>query len=333
MNVKRSHFLYITIACFFNLFLFIYKGIDLAVIPKLFVNAKNMMLTVPFLVLVYRALMFIYRVSIGLYRYNVSYFNHWHYDLNDLLKDVLNTIVVCLFATYLMLFQSSIKNIYTWMLVTPNNVDWLLSTLDRVFVGPPLWWWGSQLLPNTIWLGVLFFIDRFYLFYFFLQWFVLMYLCFDDRSKHKEYFVTVFCLIWIYGTTLGGICQSGGPFYFVRSIWNLMQMQALLAIHNVMPLYAIDLQGFLWHSYFNPSLYVFGGGISAFPSLHVAMCLFVYMYSKTFHKPYLSKLVFIGFVLTIIGSSVLGWHYLTDSLGAVFVVCLASKTATALHKS
>ena len=333
MSLSRKHFLFVIITFVVSLMMVLVKGTTLNAIIKLTISAAPVFVLIPTLVVSGRIINFLYCIIKGLCIHNVYCFNHWDYDFKTFANDVLNTCAVCLWLISLVLFQSLFKSIYAWDLITPNNLDWLLSTLDRIFTGPSLWWWGSQILSSRAWVGFVIFLDRFYMLYFALQWFVLMYLLFDDRSSQKEYFVTLFLGVWVYGTTLGGVCQSGGPFFFSYSAWNLMQMKALFAIHSSSTLYAIQLQSYLWESYFNQQLFSFAGGISAFPSLHVAMCFFSYIYISSFNNKYVTWFTLAGLVLTIMGSSILGWHYLADSIGAFFVIYLAKKTATVLHKS
>ena len=332
MSFNRKHFLLLTLGFFTNTLLVLSQGCNLLLLLKVIKSTAPLLIIVPLLVISYRAIMFLFYVLHEVFQSRVLFFKNWTLDFKLLKSDCLNTIVVCFGVIYLFVFQTSFKLIYAWALMTPNNVDWLLSTFDRVLIGPTLWWWCSQLMPHSLWLALVVFLDRFYVFYFVLQWFVLMFLLFNDKKGHKNYFITFFLLIWVYGTTLGGLCQSGGPFFFVYASWSLIQMKALMGIHNVIPLYAVQAQFYLWNSYFNQQLYVLSGGISAFPSLHVAMSMFACIYVKALNNELLTKLAYIGVVLTILSSSILGWHYLVDSFGAVFIVYLAQKSATALHK-
>ncbi|MEE2770524.1 MAG: phosphatase PAP2 family protein [Pseudomonadota bacterium] len=333
MSVEIKNFLIITIAFIFNVFLVNYQGVSLIDIARTTRGSVQVWLYVPVLILSYHILFFIFTTIKGVYIKKTKYFKMWQYDVTNFFSDMKKVFSFTLLFIYLIIFQTSFKSIYAWQLATPNNVDWLLYTFDRMFLGPSLWWWGSQLLSHNIWLNVVYYLDRFYMPYFAYQWFVIMYIVFHETSDKREYFITTFFLIWMFGTTIGGLCQSGGPFFFSYAPWHILQMKGLEAINHIVPLYSLNTQNYLWQSYFDVNKTMLAGGISAFPSLHIAICLFIYLFFRECGYKYLTILTFIGLMITWIGSMILGWHYFVDGLGAVCIVYLAQKTAIALHKS
>ena len=85
------------------------------------------------------------------------------------------------------------------------------------------------------------------------------------------------------------------------------------------------IQGKLWREYAQ-HIIVLGNGISAMPSLHVAVAfmwpMFMWRQSRV-----AGVLLYLFAVLSIIATIVLGWHYFVDSvvaiLGAVFIYYLS----------
>lgn len=334
MTVEKKNFYLLSIAVSLNLLFVVYQGDSFASILGIAQKTSEVLLWVPFLVLSYHMIYFVCVTVKGLFNYKLKFFNSLNYDYRQLYADVCKSILFSFLIIYLVIFQMTFKSVYAWHLFVPNNLDWLLYTLDRVFLGPSLWWWGSQLMPQQLWSTIVWLLDRFYMPYFAYQWFVLMYIMFNEKNESdKDIFVTMFFLIWIIGTTLGGLCQSGGPFFYSYAFWNLHQAKALVLMDHVTPLLSVNTQNYLWVSYFNADDYVLSGGISAFPSLHVAMSMFVYLYALKKGNKYFIWLTALGCLLTWVASMVLGWHYLVDGFGALFVVYLAKTISIALHKS
>ena len=84
---------------------------------------------------------------------------------------------------------------------------------------------------------------------------------------------------------------------------------------------------YLWNDYLRAGGNV-GTGISAMPSMHVAIALWVALAVRAF-APRLSPFGFFYFALILIGSVLLGWHYAVDGIAAVAIALLAWKIAGA----
>lgn len=72
-----------------------------------------------------------------------------------------------------------------------------------------------------------------------------------------------------------------------------------------------------------------GGGISAMPSVHVAMTLWVALVVRTYF-PRLQLLAWIYFAAILIGSVHLGWHYAVDGIASVAIALIAWAVAPIL---
>jgi hypothetical protein len=83
---------------------------------------------------------------------------------------------------------------------------------------------------------------------------------------------------------------------------------------------------YLWSDYLRAGGHV-GSGISAMPSLHVAIALWIALVLRSY-SPRLAPLGFVFFGLILVGSVFLGWHYAADGIVAVAIAIVAWKAAT-----
>lgn len=146
------------------------------------------------------------------------------------------------------------------------------------------------------------------------------------KPELRRQFLVSFLLNWIViGTVLATILASAGPCYFGR-ITGLEDpyrplMAYLAAVNETSSLLALKLQGMLWQNYVSGGS-MMGGGISAMPSMHVAiatsMALLGWRISRSVGAAYTAFAAII-----MIGSVHLGWHYAIDgyiSIAATFVI-------------
>ena len=140
----------------------------------------------------------------------------------------------------------------------------------------------------------------------------------------RKRYLIMFMVVWIMvGNLLAGLFLSAGPAFYGNVTGEHARFAGLLAFLAESPLDAsvIVSQRYLWLLHDNniPGL---GGGISAFPSVHVALvtmnALFIAEWSRRWG---LLAFAYVGFVL--FSSVYLGWHYAIDGYVSIIVVTAA----------
>ena len=135
----------------------------------------------------------------------------------------------------------------------------------------------------------------------------------DDRLRLR-FFLTLI-LGWILlGNIAAAMFSSAGPCYFGRVTGLADPFVPLMSyLHEASlshAVWALDTQEMLWHKYSLREV-ALGAGISAMPSMHVAMAtLFALVYWRT--KRWLGIAMTIYAIIIMIGSVHLGWHYAVD---------------------
>ncbi|CAN7545586.1 phosphatase PAP2 family protein [Mesorhizobium sp. LjRoot246] len=140
----------------------------------------------------------------------------------------------------------------------------------------------------------------------------------DTKLRHQ--FLMSFMLVWTLGGFLlaMGVSSAGPCFYERLGLGGDFHplMQALAAADRIYPIWALSTQDMLWNGYTgatNGSI-----GISAFPSMHVAIAVLFALYAT--RRSQLVGLLMWAFAgVIVIGSIVLGWHYAVDGYAGAFV--------------
>lgn len=149
-----------------------------------------------------------------------------------------------------------------------------------------------------------------------------------DARLRSQFFLT-FILGWILlGSIAAILFSSAGPCYFGR-ITGLADpyaplMTHLAAVNETHTLWALTAQDKLWQFHVANAVGL-GAGISAMPSLHVAIVTLFALLGWRTHR-WLGIALTIYAVMILIGSVHLGWHYAVDgyagALGMGAIWCL-----------
>lgn len=141
-----------------------------------------------------------------------------------------------------------------------------------------------------------------------------------DRLRAR-FFWTFFGSWILLGNLAALAVMTGGPVYFGRFTGDTERFAPLLAYHEFsrgMMHSSADTQDALWSAYVN-NFAGLGSGISAFPSMHVAMATLFFLVARHLHW---GMGVAYGLVAVIImaGSVHLGWHYAIDGYASALTV-------------
>jgi len=148
----------------------------------------------------------------------------------------------------------------------------------------------------------------------------------STRLAHvrTRFFVTYFAAWAILGNVVAGLFMSAGPAYFAELTGDRGRYGPLLnylAFSDGQNNSSVTLQHTLW-TLLQQHQVELGTGISAFPSLHVAMMTLVTL--TAFHVHRVVGLAVGAFALLIFAGSIsLGWHYAVDgyaSAGFIYAV-------------
>jgi hypothetical protein len=145
-----------------------------------------------------------------------------------------------------------------------------------------------------------------------------------DR-RLRERFLSAFALSWIVlGTIMATALSSAGPCYYGLVTGLPDPYRDLMAYLNrvdaASPLIAVGIQRGLWASYTGQDPTPFSG-ISAMPSLHVAMPVLFALAGWRFNQ-WLGAGLAAYAVAMLIGSVHLGWHYAIDGYASILGVVL-----------
>lgn len=190
---------------------------------------------------------------------------------------------------------------------------WVKTQLDYVFPfwADPLWadmdraiFDVDPYIPLRAWLGGgIHFLDWVY-----SLWFPATVLSVAGVFLRRDNVAIVaYFLTWgVFGLIIQAIGSSAGPVYWSR----IGLGDRFDAVVDGMPRGSRWAADYLWNNYAIDASAV-GSGISAMPSLHVAMGAWI---AIAFRKTVFAPLAFAYWALVFLGSVAIGWHYFVDGL-------------------
>jgi hypothetical protein len=231
--------------------------------------------------------------------------------------------MICL-PTFMSLF-SSMKSIIH--LIQPFYLDEFLAKADRFLhfgVDP---WRITHAVFGTAYLSAL--LNYFYNLWFFIMFgFTIWHVVNVKSGKRRMQYLLSFIIAWpLFGSLFAVFWSSAGPVYYGdvvgdHTVFGPM-MESLREYHTQINgpgwgIFALDAQDMLWADYLKSDTNI-GSGISAMPSMHVAIAALFYFSTKQLNR--VAGYFMLGFLILIqIGSVHLGWHYALDGYISIILM-------------
>lgn len=199
----------------------------------------------------------------------------------------------------------------------PFWADPLLANIDQAVFGQDPW-----RLAHAAFGWAAPFIDRVYISWAIVKFVTLLLLLARPESVDKARALMAYFIIMACGALGEYLLSSGGPIFYGQLGFGdrFSQLPAESWVQSA--------AAYLWHDYLIAGGDV-GTGISAMPSLHVAIALWVALVIRSF----VPKAAFVGFAyfaLILLGSVLLGWHYAVDGIVAIGIAKFAWTVAPRL---
>jgi len=155
-----------------------------------------------------------------------------------------------------------------------------------------------------------------------------------DSRLRLQFFLSLI-LGWILlGNVVAALLSSSGPCFFGR-VTGLSDsyaplMEYLRDVDNSYSVWALDAQELLWRNYIKGGVVV-GSGISAMPSMHVAIATLFALVCWRVRRWFGAVMSVYAFAI-MIGSVLLGWHYAIDGyVGALGMIAIWWATGRCLE--
>ena len=194
----------------------------------------------------------------------------------------------------------------------PFWADPALANFDEALFGRPAWKWALDVTGPASVLS-----DYAYQAWMLLHLLVLIGVLCLRPSARKSRLMIAYFLMWLVGTALSFAFSSAGPFFYG---WlGFGDRFHELATHlGRIPRSA----AYVWSNYQDHAARP-GAGISAFPSMHVALAVWIAFAVRHWSGWIYAALVFHG-------SYLLGWHYFLDAPAGILVTLFAYVLAAPL---
>jgi PAP2 superfamily len=210
------------------------------------------------------------------------------------------SVVVVVAATRLLLASAM-----AWKRAIPSwrgfSWDTTLYHWDRAVIG------GTPVVPG--WLLVP--LDAFYASFFVVFPGMVLWYAWHPYGRSRR-FLSAAALAWVVlGVVAATMFASAGPCYYAQVTGDPAPYADLLWALGRQPLLATEIQQGLWRAY-KEGLVWTGSGISAFPSMHVAIPTLYALAAVRWRVLWWGVLV-----ITWFASVALGWHYAVDGLAGI----------------
>ena len=187
-------------------------------------------------------------------------------------------------------------------LVMPFWADGPLAQFDHMLLGQDAWaafnaWFGWALGPISLVYG----------FWILIQLTAFTAVLMTAPSNWKTQAIVSYALMWlVFGLGVACLLSSAGPIFFDQ-LYGGSRFEGLKPVlaRSMVEYHTAEM---LWRSHETGEI-VFGTGISAMPSMHVAAAAWIALILRR------TRFVWLGVLYLLViylGSVMLGWHYLTD---------------------
>jgi hypothetical protein len=188
----------------------------------------------------------------------------------------------------------------------PFWADRPLADLDQALFGRAAWEWALSIVgPAAV-------VSKFaYSLWLPLHFIVLAGVLCMEPSVRKSRLLVAYFLMWMIGTAVSFAFSSGGPIFY-KALGFGPRFHELLHQPHIggIPKTA----AYLWSNYQDHAARP-GAGISAFPSMHVALAAWIAIALRHWSGWIFAALVFYG-------SFLLGWHYFLDAPAGIAVTLI-----------
>ena len=197
-------------------------------------------------------------------------------------------------------------------MVVPFWLDRPLAAFDAALFGQQAWSWAhaaaGPFVSPVRWL---------YMLWLPIQLIAAALVLHVRPSTKKTEVTTAYFTTWLIGGALSYPLSSAGPLFYGRlelgdEFVSLLAQEYLANVRQV--------ADYLWFSHVHRDVGL-GVGISAMPSMHVAIATWIMIAAHAFARPLLGASV-IFFAAIFFGSFLLGWHYFLDAPGGVACACV-----------
>lgn len=202
----------------------------------------------------------------------------------------------------------------------PFYADPWLADFDSMLLGTDAWRLTHALIGPA---GTVV-IDRLYALWFVIMMLYIGWFCFTRNQALQVRGLLAYLLVSAVLSTLCAVLLSSvGPcFYqdFYGDPRYAPMVAQLRGIHENDTLLAVKAMNFLLDSVGKER---FGAGISAMPSIHVAIAFLCFLVAWEYGRHWWARLLgFLFFAVIMVGSVHLGWHYAADGIVSVLVTGL-----------
>ncbi|MEO3429561.1 phosphatase PAP2 family protein [Pelagibius sp. CAU 1746] len=195
--------------------------------------------------------------------------------------------------------------------------DTAFADLDRLLFGQDPWRLSHEYLGQATPV-----IDRVYAFWAPVNFAILLFLFYLPPSPKRAQALIAYFLTWAAGTLGQYLGASAGPIFYES-----IQLGDRFADLPLSP-WTAAAREYLWTNYQKGGGLI-GAGISAMPSMHVAIALWIALVVRAL-LPRLQLLGWAYFAVILVGSVHLGWHYAVDGIVASALVTIAWTVARAM---